>query len=106
MQMENKNYVICLKCGNVQVRTNIIAELFNKQYAFLDKKQICPKCHRESQFVATKNIKQLRKALVNSDNRTDQRISNCEGQIGYKLLGKPNYSFMQKTYSNMANKKI
>ena len=36
----------------------------------------------------------------------DSPSHKCEGQIGYKLLGKPNYSFMQKTYSNMANKKI
>ena len=26
----------------------------------------------------------------------DHRINDCEGQVGYKLLGKPNYSFMKR----------
>ena len=29
-------------------------------------------------------------------NDCDHRINDCEGQIGYKLLGKPNYSFMKR----------
>ena len=29
------------------------------------------------------------------------RINKCEGKIGYKLLGKPNYSFMKKAYKTM-----
>ena len=31
-------------------------------------------------------------------NDCDHRINDCEGQIGYKLLGKPNYSFMKRLY--------
>ena len=30
------------------------------------------------------------------------RINDCEGQIGYKLLGKPNYSFMKRFCSTTA----
>ena len=29
------------------------------------------------------------------------RIKKCEEQIGYKLLGKPNFSFMKRTYNDM-----
>ena len=29
-------------------------------------------------------------------NLCENRINKCEGLIGYKLLGKPNYSFMKK----------
>ena len=32
----------------------------------------------------------------------DHRINDCEGQIGYKLLGKPNYSFMKRFCSTTA----
>ena len=31
------------------------------------------------------------------------RINKCEKKIGYKLLGKPNYSFMKKAYKTMIN---
>ena len=39
-----------------------------------------------------------RKEIINCD----RRISQCEDQIGYKLLGNPNYSFMK----NIKDKKI
>ena len=40
-----------------------------------------------------KNIQsKARKEIINCD----QRITQCEDQIGYKLLGNPNYSFMKK----------
>ena len=39
-----------------------------------------------------KNIQsKARKEIINCD----KRISQCEDQIGYKLLGNPNYSFMK-----------
>ena len=72
--MENKNYVICLKCGNVQARTDLMTELTDKSYAFVERKMLCPKCHKESQFVATKDIQQLRKVLSTSTNKTEQKI--------------------------------
>ena len=37
-------------------------------------------------------------------NDCDHRINDCEGQIGYKLLGKPNYSFMKRTFNITTNK--
>ena len=70
----NKNYIICLKCGSVQVRTDIDEVLADKTYALVNKEILCPKCRTNSQFVATKDIKKLRVALNNSSNRTDQKI--------------------------------
>ena len=46
-----------------------------------------------------KNIQsKARKEIINCD----QRISKCEEQIGYKLLGNPSYSFMK----NIEDKKV
>ena len=46
-----------------------------------------------------KNIQsKARKEIINCD----KRISQCEDQIGYKLLGNPNYSFMK----NIKDRKI
>ena len=46
-----------------------------------------------------KNIQsKARKEIINCD----KRISQCEDQIGYKLLGNPNYSFMK----NIKERKI
>ena len=39
------------------------------------------------------NIQARNKKEIND---CDHRINDCEGQIGYKLLGKPNYSFMKR----------
>ena len=46
-----------------------------------------------------KNIQsKARKEIINCD----QRITQCEDQIGYKLLGNPNYSFMK----NIKDRKV
>lgn len=74
--MSAKIYTLCLGCGNVQVRSDIVTSFTSKPYVFLDKKSICPKCHKISQYIATKDIKQLKKTLVNSTNVTDQKIRN------------------------------
>ena len=42
--------------------------------------------------------KKARKEIINCD----KRISKCEDQIGYKLLGNPSYSFMK----NIEDKKV
>ena len=70
----NKNYIICLKCGTAQVRTDIDEMLDGKQYTLIAKKILCPKCRIDTQAVATKDIKKLRSALNNSNNKTDQKI--------------------------------
>ena len=35
----------------------------------------------------------------------DKRINECENQIGYKLLGKPNYSFIKNKNKNLTSAK-
>ena len=45
------------------------------------------------------NIQARNKKEIND---CDHRINDCEGQIGYKLLGKPNYSFMKRFCSTTA----
>ena len=70
----NKNYIICLKCGNAQVRTDIDEVLKDKEYTLIKRELLCPKCRINTQFIATKSIKKLRSALNNSNNKTDQKI--------------------------------
>ena len=74
-----KIYTICLSCGKVQLRTDIVVELANKTYIFLDKKMMCPKCNKPTQFIATKDIKKLKKSLANSNNKLEQKLNNYIG---------------------------
>ena len=41
-------------------------------------------------------VTQIQARTKKEINDCDHRINDCEGQIGYKLLGKPNYSFMKR----------
>ena len=41
-------------------------------------------------------VSQIQAKTKKEINDCDHRINDCEGQIGYKLLGKPNYSFMKR----------
>lgn len=59
---ENKKNIICLRCGNVQIRTDI-EEVITGSYITLDKKKMCPKCRENTNFIATNNIQELRKQL-------------------------------------------
>ena len=63
--MNNKKYTICINCGAVQIRTDILKEIKDK-YIVLDKKTICPKCKNNTKFVATNNIKILKKQLIDT----------------------------------------
>ena len=63
---------------------------------------------------ATNLIKEGKKGAMNLENiqkknkseikDCDYRINKCERQIGYKLLGKPNYSSMKRAYNTTTNK--
>ena len=63
---------------------------------------------------STNLIKEAKKGAMNLENiqkknkseikDCDYRINKCERQIGYKLLGKPNYSFMKRAYNTTTNK--
>ena len=65
--MANKLYTICLACGNVQVRTDIVTSFGTRPFVMLDRKSMCPKCRTLTQQIATKDIKQLKKTLESSD---------------------------------------
>ena len=75
----SKAYAICLSCGNVQVRTDIIDDLGSKQYTLLNRNICCPKCHKTSKFAATKDIKCLKKALNKPQTNLDNRINKMIG---------------------------
>ena len=70
----NKIYIICLSCGKVQLRTDIMEEL-NDKYIVLANKLMCPRCNHETVQAATKDIKTLSKKL-DINNSKDRRIFN------------------------------
>ncbi len=44
-------------------------------------------------------VRQIQDNTKKEMHECDRRINDCERQIGYKLLGKPNYSFMKRFFS-------
>ena len=73
--MASKLYTLCLCCGKFQIRSDVVADLSNKNYVLLDKKIMCHVCGKNQHFMATrKNKKQLIRVLDNSDNKLDKRI--------------------------------
>ena len=65
----SKVNTICLRCGKVQVRTDIL-EPINNKYIQLKKPLICPKCNIKTSQIATKNIQDLRKNLEKNPNES------------------------------------
>lgn len=66
--------IICLICGKAQVRTDLNL-LIDKNYVFLKSKQTCPNCKKNTEHIATANIKILRKRLIEKcENNCDNRI--------------------------------
>lgn len=64
--MTKKN-TICLRCGLVQVRTDI-NNIISDRYIVLEKKYMCPKCHTNTNMIVTNKIQILRKQLKESPN--------------------------------------
>lgn len=60
-----KSNIICINCGNVQIRTDINFQT-DKNYVFLKGKHKCPICTSFTSQVATKDVKILRKKLTES----------------------------------------
>lgn len=58
----NKISTICLTCGNVQIRTDII-ENINGKYINLKSPRMCPKCQTKTKQIATKKVQTLRVKL-------------------------------------------
>ena len=72
-----KTYIICLSCGTVLLRTDVL-EKIETNYIYLDKKRMCPRCNRLTKFVATKDISKLKKDLV-KENKADYKIMKLIG---------------------------
>ena len=61
----NRQMAICLRCGNVQVRTDL-EQISSSSYIVLKRNLFCPKCQMETRQVATKDVKILKKQLSES----------------------------------------
>jgi len=66
----SKINIICLRCGKVQPRTDVIEDINNDKYITLQKKFSCPNCRIKTNQIATKNIQELRKELENNPNNS------------------------------------
>ena len=84
---------------------DMVEKIFNIRKMFLDSKKEVNGIISETNHLILNlaNAQDINKKEINE---CQNKIHKCEGQIGYKLLGKPNYSFMQKTYSNLNDNKI
>ena len=84
---------------------DMVEKIFNMRKMFLDSNKEINGIISDTDILTlnlANDIDRNKKEL----NICQNNIHKCEGQIGYKLLGKPNYSFMKKTYSSMPDKKI
>ena len=68
----NKKYLVCLKCGNVQKRTDILNELSHNNYKFIKKQ--CPKCKIETQELVTENMSKLKTQLKNDNTEFSNKV--------------------------------
>lgn len=53
---------ICLKCSKVQTVENM-EEIMSDYYIVLDKKMFCPNFQRKTDFIATKDIENLKENI-------------------------------------------
>ena len=79
---------------------DLVGKIFNIRQMFLksDKEINSIINETKSNVLNLQNSLDINKRDIND---SAHRIHKCEGKIGYKLLGKPNYSFMKKVYQTM-----
>ena len=76
---------------------DLVDKIFNLRQMFLNaNKTISMTINEVNQNVI--KVTEMQARTKKEINDCDHRINDCEGQIGYKLLGKPNYSFMKRMY--------
>ena len=74
---------------------DLVDKIFNLRQMFTNaNKTISMTINEVNQNVI--KVTQMQARTKKEINDCDHRINDCEGQIGYKLLGKPNYSFMKR----------
>ena len=101
--------------SSLQMSENLMRERANSIVKdFIDKLYNLKGMFNNPNTDATNIIKEAKKGAMNLENMQkknkneikdcDYRINKCERQIGYKLLGKPNFSFMKRAYNTTTNK--
>ena len=103
---ENTKKCLIYKCS-LQQSENLIREkadnvvkdlvdkIFNLRQLFTSaNKSISATINEVNQNVL--KVKQIQANTKKDMHECDRRVNACESQIGYKLLGKPNYSFMKR----------
>jgi hypothetical protein len=82
---------------------DLVDKIFNLRQMFIQaNKSISLTINEVNQNVV--RVSQIQAKTKKEINDCDHRINDCEGQIGYKLLGKPNYSFMKRFCSTTTKK--
>lgn len=82
---------------------DFIDKLYNLRGMFINPNTDSTNLIKEAKKGAM-NLENIQKKNKNEIKDCDYRINKCERQIGYKLLGKPNYSFMKRAYNTTTNK--
>ena len=107
----------CLMCkSSLQMSENLMRERANSIVRdFVEKLYNLKELFMSSNTDADNIMNETRKGIMNLENvqkinkneikDCDYRLNRCERQIGYKLLGKPNYSFMKRVCNTTFNKK-
>ena len=74
---------------------DLVDKIFNLRQMFINANRTISLTINDvnQNVIRVSNIQARNKKEIND---CDHRINDCEGQIGYKLLGKPNYSFMKR----------
>ena len=102
--------------SSLQMSENLMRERANSiAKEFVDKLYNLRAMFLNSVKEVSNIMKETNKGMINLNNIQNQnknelkdsdfRINRCERQIGYKLLGKPNFSFMRRAYNTTTNKK-
>ena len=82
---------------------DFVEKIYNLREKFFNSNKDLANIHKEY----SKNIFDLNNIQKKNENEIkdcDYRINACERQIGYKLLGKPTFSFMKRAYNTTTNK--
>lgn len=83
---------------------DMVEKIFNLRQMFLKSDKEISNIIKETDNNTIKLI-HIQDKAKNEIKECDFRINNCERKIGYKLLGKPNYSFMKRVCQTTTNDK-
>ena len=75
----SQKYTICISCGKVQYKTDVVDNIGTKIYVLSKNKVMCPKCHKEIQVMETKDINKVKMILLRSPNQIEKKLGNNIG---------------------------